>query len=86
MSEIRNIIFDLGGVLMNIDFSRTFDYFEVIGLRGAEKWFSDPEVNRLCVDFETGVYCSIEMRRKFRAITGLKCSDASSLPCCSSST
>lgn len=75
MNNIKNIIFDLGGVLMNIDFKRTFDAFEVIGLRGAEKWFHDPELNRLCMDFETGVYCTIEMRRKFKEITGFTCTD-----------
>jgi FMN phosphatase YigB (HAD superfamily) len=75
MIGIKNIIFDLGGVLMNIDFKRTFDAFEIIGFRGAEQAFQDPDINRLCMDFETGVYCSIEMRRKFREITGFKCSD-----------
>lgn len=61
---------------MNIDFKRTFDAFEVIGFRGAAGCFQEPEVNQLCMDFETGVYCSIEMRRKFREITGFKCNDA----------
>lgn len=75
MNEIKNIVFDLGGVLMNIDFKRTFDAFEIIGYRGAEQAFQDPEINRLCMDFETGVYCSIEMRRKFRELTGFKCTD-----------
>ena len=60
---------------MNIDFKRTFDAFEVIGFRGAEQAFQDPDINRLCMDFETGVYCSIEMRRKFREMTGFKCTD-----------
>jgi len=75
VSTIKNIVFDLGGVLMNIDFKRTFDAFEIIGFRGAEQAFQDPDINRLCMDFETGVYCSIEMRRKFREMTGFKCTD-----------
>jgi putative hydrolase of the HAD superfamily len=75
MNSIRNIIFDLGGVIMNIDFNRTFTAFEVIGLRHAEEKFQDPDINRLCMDFETGLYCSMEMRRKFREITGFKCND-----------
>lgn len=60
---------------MNIDFKRTFDAFEIIGFRGAEQAFQDPEINRLCMDFETGVYCSIEVRKKFRKMTGFKCTD-----------
>ncbi len=75
MNGIKNILFDLGGVLMNIDFDRTFNAFEVIGFRGAGEAFQDPEINRLCMEFETGVYCSIEMRRKFREMTGFKCTD-----------
>lgn len=75
MNEIKSIVFDLGGVLMNIDFKRTFEAFEAIGFRGAEQAFQDPDINRLCMDFETGVYCSIEMRRKFREMTGFKCND-----------
>lgn len=75
MNGIRNIVFDLGGVLMNIDFKQTFHAFEIIGFRGAEQAFQDPDINRLCLDFETGVYCAIEMRRKFREMTGFKCSD-----------
>jgi glucose-1-phosphatase len=76
MDEIKNIIFDLGGVLMNIDFKRTFDAFEIIGYHGAEQAFQDPQINQLCMDFETGVYCAIEMRRKFRELSGFKCNDA----------
>lgn len=76
MNGIRNIVFDLGGVLMNIDFKRTFTAFEIIGFRGAEEAFQDPEINNLFLDFETGVYCPIEMRRKFRELTGFKCTDA----------
>jgi epoxide hydrolase-like predicted phosphatase len=72
---IKNIVFDLGGVLMDIDFRRTFLAFEVIGFRGAEEAFHDPEIHRLLTDFETGSYCSIELRRKFRELTGLKCND-----------
>ena len=60
---------------MDIDFHRTFMAFEIIGLRGAEELFQDPDINRLCMDFETGMYCSIEMRRKFRELSGFKCND-----------
>ncbi len=38
MKEIKNIIFDLGGVLLNIDFKRTFTAFEIIGFRGFRRW------------------------------------------------
>jgi len=75
MNQIKNIVFDLGGVLLNLDFKKTFTTFEIIGFRGAEEWFQREDLNQLCLDFETGVYCANELRRKFREITGFKCSD-----------
>jgi putative hydrolase of the HAD superfamily len=75
MNEIKNIIFDLGGVLLDIDFNRTFDAFEKLGFRGAGECFKRPDVNRLCLDFEIGAYCPEELRSRFREITGFDCSD-----------
>ena len=33
MAETKNIIFDLGGVLLDMDFQRSIDAFEKLGLR-----------------------------------------------------
>jgi len=76
MNGIKHIIFDLGGVLMDIDFKRTFSAFERMGFKGAEEWFQRPEVHQLCVEFETGVHCPAELRSRFREITGFTCSDS----------
>ncbi|MFH0761081.1 MAG: HAD family phosphatase [Bacteroidota bacterium] len=76
MNGIKNIIFDLGGVLLDIDFKRTFDAFEAIGFKRAEEWFKRADVNRLCLDFETGMFSPQELRSRFRELTGFTCSDA----------
>ena len=75
MNGIKNIIFDLGGVLLDIDFKRTFNAFEALGLEGAEEWFKRPDVNRLCLDFETGLLGPEELRSRFRELTGFRCTD-----------
>lgn len=73
MLAVQNIIFDLGGVLLNIDFKRTFDAFEIIGFRGAAERFMQPDIQQLLGDVETGDLCPAEMRAKFRELTGFKC-------------
>lgn len=71
--ELKNIIFDLGGVLLNIDFRRTFDAFEIIGFRGAERRFHEPDMQALLQETETGEVCPAGLRAKFRELTGFRC-------------
>lgn len=71
MDTIRNIVFDLGGVLLNIDPSKTFEEFEKLGLTGARELFHRSDIKMVLDDFESGVYCAVEFRNKFREITGL---------------
>jgi len=33
MNKVKNIIFDLGGVIMNLDVSRTIKAFEQLGIK-----------------------------------------------------
>lgn len=69
MDKIRNIVFDLGGVLLNIDPERTFEEFEKLGLTGARDLFHRSDIKTVLDDFETGAYCAVEFRNKFREIT-----------------
>ncbi len=50
----KNIIFDFGGVLYNIDFRLTFEAFEKLGITNFEQMFSQFEANTLFQDLETG--------------------------------
>ena len=60
---------------MNIDPSRTFEEFEKFGLTGARELFHQNNIKTVLDDFETGVYCAVEFRNKFREITGLTITD-----------
>lgn len=53
-ARLRNIIFDLGGVLINIDYARTKDAFEALGFNKFEAMYSQYTADALFSDLETG--------------------------------
>jgi len=55
MKEIRNIIFDLGGVIMNIDFKKTNEAFRVLGLENFGNHISQFHITDLFENYETGM-------------------------------
>ena len=54
MSIIKNIIFDLGGVLLNIDYQRSVEAFKQLGLNGFEQMYSQAGADHLFEKLETG--------------------------------
>ena len=54
MSEIKNIIFDLGGVILNLDYSKTADEFKKIGILHFKDLYSQKKQTLLFDDFEKG--------------------------------
>ncbi len=54
MNRIENIIFDLGGVLLDIDFERTLRAFEEIGFTDIADQFNLHQSAGLFADFERG--------------------------------
>jgi HAD superfamily hydrolase (TIGR01509 family) len=54
MAQTKNIIFDLGGVLLDLDFQRTIDAFEKLGLENFENMFSQFKADELFEKLETG--------------------------------
>lgn len=54
MPPIKNIIFDLGGVLIDIDYKLTQSAFEQLGYENAEEMYSQLKVNTLFEKLETG--------------------------------
>ena len=54
MEGIKNIIFDLGGVLLDIDYKKTTAAFEAIGYRDFEKMFSQYKLSPMFEELETG--------------------------------
>ena len=51
---IKNIIFDLGGVILNIDYNRTVKAFKEIGLDDFDKFFSQYNLNDFFMKLEKG--------------------------------
>jgi glucose-1-phosphatase len=73
---MRNIIFDLGGVLLNLDFERTFRAFDALGVKNFQQYFQQAYSNPLFARLETGACTPAEFYAGFRVETGLDISDA----------
>jgi glucose-1-phosphatase len=54
MATIKNIIFDLGGVLLDIDYYRTSQAFKELGVKKFDDFYSQASANELFEALETG--------------------------------
>ncbi len=54
MKNIDNIIFDLGNVILNIDYQNTIDAFEKIGVINASSFYSKSSQLNIFSQLETG--------------------------------
>ena len=54
MKNIDNIIFDLGNVILNIDYQNTIDAFEKIGVKDASSFYSKSSQLNIFNQLETG--------------------------------
>lgn len=52
--SIKNIIFDLGGVLLNIDYHKTINQFKEMGIQNFDELYSQAQQTSIFDDFETG--------------------------------
>lgn len=76
MDGIKNIIFDLGGVILNIDYNRTVLAFEQLGVAQFQNLFSKKQQNDFFDKWETGKISSSEFVQSIKSEYNLKCSDA----------
>jgi putative hydrolase of the HAD superfamily len=53
--KIRNIILDLGGVLLNIDYFKTIEAFEELGIPDFQKLFTQAKQEHLFDKYESGL-------------------------------
>ena len=74
---IKNIIFDLGGVIINIDFKSTQRAFEELGISNFDSLYSHSKQNGLFDDFETGKISAVHFREQIRTISGKNIDDKS---------
>lgn len=72
---IKNIIFDLGGVLLNINYQSTAKAFEKLGIQNFELLYSQAMQSTLFDDLEIGAISPEEFRNTIRLKSGLNLSD-----------
>ena len=76
MSSIKNIVFDLGGVLLDIDVSKTNAAFEALGIQNFSQYYTLSLVNPLFETLETGGIEPGEFYSSLRQIANTKATDA----------
>ncbi|WP_090993166.1 HAD family hydrolase [Pedobacter insulae] len=67
MNNIKNIIFDYGNVIFEINFTRAQQAFERLGINNVERFFAHKSHNPLFDDFETATITPLQFREGIRA-------------------
>jgi len=75
MNNIRNIIFDLGGVLYNISYQATLDAFALLGMKDFESFFTQADQVQLFDRLDRGEVSGTDFCRELRQLSGLNISD-----------
>ena len=75
MEGIKHIIFDLGGVILNIDYSRPQQAFRELGVKNVEQLYSKQQQTGLFDQLETGRISEEEFYDSIRELAGLPLSD-----------
>lgn len=71
MEKIENIIFDLGGVLLDIDYNLTRTAFEKLGVTHFDELYSQANANLLFQKLETGKITENNFYKELNRCTGL---------------
>ena len=74
MEKIEAIIFDLGGVILDIDYNLTKTAFEKLGTTRFDKMYSQAEADQLFRRLETGAIKPTEFYTEFNKRSGLNLS------------
>lgn len=78
MTEIKNIdtiLFDLGGVLLDVSYERTVAAFKANGVANFDALYTQAKQDHLFDQFEVGAISPSEFRDEVRARTGIGLSD-----------
>ncbi|MEO6684215.1 MAG: HAD family phosphatase [Ginsengibacter sp.] len=71
MKNIENIIFDLGGVILDIDYNLTRKGFEDLGVKQFDEMYSQANANQLFQKLETGHVSNEEFFQELERSTNL---------------
>ena len=72
MKQIKNIIFDYGNVIFEIDFERAQQAFRNLGIKDVESVFAHSGQNPLFDKFDKGLIGASEFRSGVRELSGMK--------------
>ena len=61
-SEIKNLLFDFGGVIIDIDYNRVKKAFEDLGMEDVRAFYQHDDHSRLVEDFEKGLITEDQFR------------------------
>lgn len=75
MQNIKAIIFDFGGVILNIDYNKTYKAFTNLGVKNFDEMYSQKNANPLFHDLEEGKINEEEFYNAFRTSSQLKLTD-----------
>jgi putative hydrolase of the HAD superfamily len=76
MQGIKNIIFDLGGVILNIDYKRPQEEFKKLGIKDVETLYSKQNQVELFDLLETGKISEKEFIQKIKESSDLEITDS----------
>ena len=71
MQNIKNIIFDLGGVILNLDNQRTEDAFFNLGVRNIREFFGHGHAASFFKEYEVGAITDRQFIDSIREMAGL---------------
>jgi putative hydrolase of the HAD superfamily len=74
--DLKNIIFDLGGVILNIDFDRTYREFARLGFDDFDKVFTLARQSGVFDKLDMGLITPGEFRDEIRRISGKSLTDS----------
>lgn len=75
MQQIKNIIFDLGGIFLNINFAKTEAAFAALGITDFSRYITQHTITDLFELLETGKISPEEFYDRFRMETGKNITD-----------
>ncbi|MDI3478202.1 MAG: glucose-phosphatase [Thermoanaerobacterium sp.] len=75
MQEIRNIIFDFGGVILNIDFQRSIEAFQALGIGKDPSFFFEFGQSEIYSNLEKGLISEKDFYDHIRRVSGVQASD-----------
>ena len=70
MRQFKNIIFDLGGVLLDLDINRCMTEFEKVGLHDIRRWMTGTNELGFLKEYECGGLTTLQFREKIREEAG----------------